>query len=61
VELKRKKLRLVGSVLIGERGDLGDDRGVDWFDPDVEGAEDLFKRRYERLDDDSGDVDGGDR
>ncbi len=29
VELKRKKLRLVGSVLIGERGDLGDDRGVD--------------------------------
>ncbi len=56
VELKRKKLRLVGSVLMGERGDLG----VDWFDVEFEGAEDLFKRRYERLDDDSDDVDGAD-
>ena len=56
VELKRKKLRFVGSVLIGERGDLGVERGVDWFDTEVESTGDLFKRRYERLVDDSDDA-----
>jgi hypothetical protein len=53
VELKRKKLRLTGSALLGDKGDLG----VDWMDV---GTGDLFKRRYERFDDDSDDADNDD-
>lgn len=60
VELKRKKLRLVGSLVTGERGDFGVERGVDWLDIELAGTDVLFKRIYERFDEDSDDVDEGD-
>jgi len=49
VELKRKKLRFIGSVLLEGTGDFD----VKWFGVEVDSSGDLFKRRYERLDDES--------
>ncbi len=49
MELKRKKLRFIGSVLLEGTGDFD----VKWFGGEVDSSGDLFKRRYERLDDES--------
>ena len=54
-ELKRKKLRLTVSELLGDIGDFD----PKWVDVEVDSTGGLFKRRYERFDDESDDDDDG--